>query len=72
MKSSRLQSAGSDPAGPSEPVPPSEPAPTPTPSPEPVPGYDPGPPVRTVDLPPNSPSPGIPVDNPEQPPPIRP
>ena len=32
------------------------------PSVDPVPWHDPGPPVREVDLPPNSPSPGIPVD----------
>ena len=29
---------------------------------DPVPWHDPGPPVREVDLPPNSPSPGIPVE----------
>ena len=43
---------------------PSEPSPEPPgrPSPDPVPCHDPGPPVREVDLPPNSPSPGIPVE----------
>ena len=43
---------------------PSEPSPEPPgrPSPDPVPWHDPGPPVREVDLPPNSPSPGIPVE----------
>ena len=32
------------------------------PHPDPVPWHDPGPPVREVDLPPNSPAPGIPID----------
>ena len=45
---------------------PSEPKPTPEPFPQP----NPGPaspeetPVRIIELPPNQPSPGIPVDNP--------
>jgi hypothetical protein len=46
------------------------PAPDPHPDPEPFPHPEPGPanpdetPVRIIDLPPNRPSPGIPVDNP--------
>lgn len=36
--------------------------------PEPVPWHDPGPPVRKVNLPPNSPTQPVPVDDPEQPP----
>jgi hypothetical protein len=46
------------------------PAPDPHPSPEPFPQPEPGPmtpdetPVRIVELPPNQPSPGIPVENP--------
>ena len=54
--------------GPSEPNPHREEPSTPDfsppgrPSPDPVPWHDPGPPVREVDLPPNSPSPGIPVE----------
>ena len=53
--------------GPSEPSPDREPSnpdfsPPGRPSPDPVPWHDPGPPVREVDLPPNSPSPGIPVE----------
>ena len=39
---------------------------TPGPDPEPTPWHDPGPPVRKVNLPPDSPSPGIPVENPEK------
>jgi hypothetical protein len=35
--------------------------------PEPEPWHDPGPPVRKVNLPPDSPSPGIPVEDPERP-----
>jgi hypothetical protein len=35
--------------------------------PEREPWHDPGPPVRKVNLPPDSPSPGIPVENPDQP-----
>ncbi|MDQ3696484.1 MAG: hypothetical protein M3373_00450 [Gemmatimonadota bacterium] len=42
-----------------------EPPPTPDPTPDPDPPRpDVQPPVRIVDLPPNAPSPGIPVDNP--------
>ena len=37
------------------------------PEPAPTPWHDPGPPVRRVNLPPDSPSPGVPVDNPERP-----
>lgn len=51
---------------------PEQPAPGQTPDPDPAPWHDPGPPVREVDLPPNSPTRGVPVDNPEQPPRIRP
>jgi len=46
------------------------PAPDPRPDPEPFPRPQPGPanpdetPVIIIDLPPNQPSPGIPVDNP--------
>jgi hypothetical protein len=53
---------------PSEPNPdrpgPSEPdfEPPGRPSPDPVPWHDPGPPVREVDLPPNNPGRGIPVE----------
>jgi hypothetical protein len=50
---------------------PSEPEPSRR-DPDPVPWHDPGPPVRKVNLPPDSPSPGVPVENPEQPPPQRP
>ena len=50
------------------PMPPEpSPEPPPMPSPDPAPWHDPGPPVREVDLPPNLPSPGIPVENPERP-----
>ena len=35
--------------------------------PEREPWHDPGPPVRKVNLPPDSPSPGIPVDDPDRP-----
>lgn len=35
--------------------------------PEREPWHDPGPPVRKVNLPPDSPSPGVPVENPETP-----
>ena len=45
-----------------------EPGTEPGSPPEPVPWHDPGPPLRIVDLPPDSPSKGIPVENPEQPP----
>lgn len=42
-----------------------EPNPTPEPfPPQPLPGKPDEPPVRIVDLPPNEPSPGIPVDRP--------
>ncbi|MGH7719793.1 MAG: hypothetical protein ACREON_13245 [Gemmatimonadaceae bacterium] len=36
------------------------------PDPEPVPWHDPGPPVRKVNLPPDNPTPGVPVDNPDR------
>ena len=36
-------------------------------TPRPEPWHDPGPPVRRVNLPPDSPSPGVPVENPERP-----
>lgn len=49
------------------PLPPDTPETPPGPMPDPAPWHDPGPPVREVDLPPNSPSPGIPVDNPDRP-----
>ncbi len=32
--------------------------------PGPAPWHDPGPPVRKINLPPDSPSPGVPIDNP--------
>jgi hypothetical protein len=51
---------------PSEPAVP-EPQPDPSREPDPAPWHDPGPPVREVDLPPNSPSKGIPVENPDSP-----
>jgi hypothetical protein len=35
--------------------------------PEPVPWHDPGPPVRKVNLPPDSPSPGVPIPKSENP-----
>jgi hypothetical protein len=44
-----------------------EPERDPTREPEREPWHDPGPPVRKVNLPPDSPSPGIPVDDPERP-----
>ena len=50
-----------------DPLPSREPEPSPPNSPDIVPWHDPGPPVRKVTLPPDSPSPGIPVDNPDQP-----
>ena len=40
---------------------------TPGVDPEPTPWHDPGPPVRKINLPPDSPSPGVPVENPELP-----
>jgi len=49
------------------PEPPSPEPESPT-EPEPVPWHDPGPPVRKVNLPPDSPTQPVPVDNPEQPP----
>lgn len=49
------------------PLPSDVPETPPLPMPDPAPWHDPGPPVREVDLPPNSPSPGIPVDNPDRP-----
>ncbi|HEX6629809.1 MAG TPA: hypothetical protein VF048_01910 [Gemmatimonadaceae bacterium] len=44
------------------------PEPTPAPTPPPQPWHDPGPPVREVDLPPDQPTRGVPVENPERPP----
>jgi hypothetical protein len=35
--------------------------------PDTVPWHDPGPPVRKVNLPPDSPSPGVPVTTPDKP-----
>ena len=45
---------------------PSQPDEPDRPEPRPEPWHDPGPPVRKVNLPPDSPSPGIPVENPER------
>jgi hypothetical protein len=47
---------------------PDEPAPEPSPShdPEPVPWHDPGPPVRKINLPPDSPTRGVPVETPDR------
>jgi hypothetical protein len=47
---------------------PDEPTPDPAPShdPEPVPWHDPGPPVRKVNLPPDSPGTGVPVEPPDR------
>jgi hypothetical protein len=53
-----------DRADPAEPTPPE---PGRRPDPDPAPWHDPGPPVRKVALPPDSPSTGIPVENPELP-----
>jgi hypothetical protein len=53
-----------DPATPA-PDPDPSPSPGPMPGPPPEPWHDPGPPVRTVDLPPNQPSHGVPVESPE-------
>lgn len=56
-----------EPGVPSEPAEPGqtpEPDPQYDPDPSPVPWHDPGPPVRKVNLPPDSPTPGIPVDSP--------
>ena len=52
---------------PADPTDPTQPAPGRQPDPNPAPWHDPGPPVRKVALPPDSPSPGIPVENPEGP-----
>lgn len=46
--------------------PPDAPEGDPQRAPDPVPWHDPGPPVRKVNLPPDSPSPGVPV-TPENP-----
>jgi hypothetical protein len=35
------------------------------PDPAPTPWHDPGPPVRKINLPPDSPSPGVPIETPE-------
>lgn len=51
-----------EPGTPDAPVPEREPQPDPAREP----WHDPGPPVRKVNLPPDSPSPGVPVE-PEQP-----
>lgn len=40
-----------------------EPEPEPDRDPNPAPWHDPGPPVREIDLPPNSPTRGIPVED---------
>lgn len=48
------------------PIPPNLPQTPPGPMPDPAPWHDPGPPVREVDLPPNSPSPGVPVETPDR------
>lgn len=45
--------------------PPAEPSQPPTPNP--APWHDPGPPVRKVNLPPDSPTQPVPVENPERP-----
>ena len=50
-----------DPSGPDDPEP------EPRRDPQPEPWHDPGPPVRKVNLPPDSPSPGVPVEPPDQP-----
>jgi hypothetical protein len=49
-----------------DPLPSREPEPGPPTAPDIVPWHDPGPPVRKVTLPPDSPSPGIPVDSPDE------
>ena len=46
---------------------PDSPAGDPKPERNPEPWHDPGPPVRKVNLPPDSPSPGVPVPGPENP-----
>ncbi len=38
-----------------------------TPDPEPVPWHDPGPPVRKVNLPPDSPTQPVPIEPPDRP-----
>ncbi len=50
-----------------EPREPTPDEPSPTRTPEPVPWHDPGPPVRKVDLPPDSPTKGVPIESPERP-----
>lgn len=45
---------------------PEVPEPPTTPSPEPVPWHDPGPPVRKVDLPPDSPTKAVPLESPDR------
>ena len=49
-----------------EPAGPDNPEPEPQRDPNPEPWHDPGPPVRKVNLPPDSPSPGVPVDPPDR------
>ena len=41
------------------------PDPIPRPDPQPAPWHDPGPPVRKINLPPDSPPQGVPVENPD-------
>lgn len=53
------------------PEPPEEPPFAPSPAPAPAPWHDPGPPVRTIDLPPDSPTRGVPLEEPPKHP-IRP
>ena len=60
------------PEDPRTPEPDSPPPDSPGPSPEPTPWHDPGPPVRTIDLPPDSPTRGVPLDEPPPSRPIRP
>jgi hypothetical protein len=62
----QLSPRATDATAPPDPTPSRDPEPAPPTSPEPAPWHDPGPPVRTVNLPPDTPSPGIPVDNPER------
>ncbi len=47
-----------------DPSPDPSPDPAPAPTPPPQPWHDPGPPVRRVDLPPDEPTRGVPVDAP--------
>ena len=49
------------------PPPPDQPEGDPQRQPEKDPWHDPGPPVRKINLPPDSPSPGVPVERPETP-----